>query len=34
VVTALAKGDAEHIITRVHHEVSALTSTFPAPGLT
>jgi glycine hydroxymethyltransferase len=33
VVTALAKGDAEDVITRVHHEVSELTAQFPAPGL-
>lgn len=33
VVTALAKGDAESVITRVHHEVSELTAQFPAPGL-
>jgi glycine hydroxymethyltransferase len=34
VVTALAKGDAEDVVSRVHHEVSALTAQFPAPGLT
>jgi glycine hydroxymethyltransferase len=33
VVTALAKGDAEDVIARVHGEVSALTSRFPTPGL-
>ena len=33
VVTALAKGDAEDVIARVHGEVSALTAGFPAPGL-
>ncbi|MEQ4719890.1 serine hydroxymethyltransferase [Nonomuraea sp. B19D2] len=33
VVTALAKGDAEDVITRVHREVSELTAQFPAPGL-
>ncbi|MFD2350477.1 hypothetical protein ACFSTC_15825 [Nonomuraea ferruginea] len=31
VVTALAKGDAEDVITRVHREVSELTAQFPAP---
>ena len=33
VVTALAKGDAEETIARVHREVSALTAQFPTPGL-
>ncbi|MFC4531820.1 serine hydroxymethyltransferase [Sphaerisporangium dianthi] len=33
VVTALAKGDAEEVIARVHGEVSELTAKFPAPGL-
>ncbi|WP_214320129.1 serine hydroxymethyltransferase [Nonomuraea sediminis] len=33
VVTALSKGDAEDVITRVHGEVSELTARFPAPGL-
>ncbi|GLW07684.1 serine hydroxymethyltransferase [Microtetraspora sp. NBRC 13810] len=33
VVTAVAKDDAEEIVTRVHREVSALTAAFPAPGL-
>ena len=35
VVTALAKDEdeAKHVITRVHGEVSELTSHFPAPGL-
>ncbi|MEV4106211.1 serine hydroxymethyltransferase [Nonomuraea sp. NPDC049695] len=33
VVGALAKGDAEDVITRVHREVSELTAQFPAPGL-
>ncbi|MEV1176351.1 hypothetical protein AB0J09_48980, partial [Nonomuraea sp. NPDC049784] len=33
VVTALAKGDAEDVISRVHREVSELTAQFPAPGL-
>ncbi|GGK72132.1 serine hydroxymethyltransferase [Sphaerisporangium melleum] len=33
VVTALAKDDAEEVITRVHGEVSELTGRFPAPGL-
>jgi glycine hydroxymethyltransferase len=33
VVTAVAKGDAEDVISRVHHEVSELTGKFPAPGL-
>ncbi len=33
VVTALAKGDAEDVIARVHGEVSELTAKFPAPGL-
>jgi glycine hydroxymethyltransferase len=33
VVTALAKGDADDVITRVHNEVSALTAGFPTPGL-
>ncbi|GAA5087650.1 glycine hydroxymethyltransferase [Thermocatellispora tengchongensis] len=34
VVTAVAKGDAEDVITRVHAEVSALTGKYPTPGLT
>ncbi|MEV0229409.1 serine hydroxymethyltransferase [Nonomuraea sp. NPDC050786] len=33
VVSALAKGDAEDVIARVHREVSELTAQFPAPGL-
>ncbi|MFF3668980.1 serine hydroxymethyltransferase [Microtetraspora malaysiensis] len=33
VVTAVAKGDAEDVIARVHNEVSELTAKFPAPGL-
>ncbi|GAA1309193.1 serine hydroxymethyltransferase [Planotetraspora silvatica] len=33
VVTAVAKGDAEDVIGRVHREVSDLTAQFPAPGL-
>ncbi|GAA3260256.1 serine hydroxymethyltransferase [Nonomuraea helvata] len=33
VVGALAKGDAEDVIARVHREVSELTAQFPAPGL-
>ena len=33
VVTALAKGDAEETIARVHREVSELTAQFPTPGL-
>ncbi|GAA3798079.1 serine hydroxymethyltransferase [Sphaerisporangium flaviroseum] len=33
VVTAIAKGDAEDVIARVHGEVSELTAKFPAPGL-
>ncbi len=33
VVTALAKGDADDVIARVHREVSALTAGFPTPGL-
>jgi glycine hydroxymethyltransferase len=33
VVTALAKGDADDVIARVHGEVSELTAKFPAPGL-
>ncbi|KAB8192269.1 serine hydroxymethyltransferase [Nonomuraea phyllanthi] len=33
VVTALAKGDADDVISRVHREVSELTAQFPAPGL-
>ncbi|MFC4590397.1 serine hydroxymethyltransferase [Sphaerisporangium corydalis] len=33
VVTALAKGDADEVISRVHGEVSELTGKFPAPGL-
>ncbi|SDR29856.1 serine hydroxymethyltransferase [Thermostaphylospora chromogena] len=33
VVTALAKGDAEEVITRVRAEVSELTRAFPTPGL-
>ncbi|SDH34643.1 glycine hydroxymethyltransferase [Sinosporangium album] len=33
VVTALAKGDAEDVIARVHSEVSELTAGFPTPGL-
>ncbi|GII80591.1 serine hydroxymethyltransferase [Sphaerisporangium rufum] len=33
VVTALAKGDADEVVARVHGEVSELTAKFPAPGL-
>nr|PZN46245.1 MAG: serine hydroxymethyltransferase [Actinomycetota bacterium] len=33
VITALAKGDAEETIARVHAEVSELTAKFPTPGL-
>ncbi|WP_435824320.1 serine hydroxymethyltransferase [Microbispora amethystogenes] len=33
VVTAVAKGDAEDVIARVHGEVTELTGRFPAPGL-
>ncbi len=33
VVTAIAKGDADEVIARVHGEVSELTGKFPAPGL-
>jgi glycine hydroxymethyltransferase len=33
VVTAVARGDAEDVIGRVHREVSDLTAQFPAPGL-
>ncbi|MFI7628772.1 serine hydroxymethyltransferase [Microbispora rosea] len=33
VVTAVAKGDAEDVIARVHSEVTELTGRFPAPGL-
>ncbi|WP_432923769.1 serine hydroxymethyltransferase [Microbispora sp. CA-135349] len=33
VVTAVAKGDAEDVIARVHGEVTELTSRFPTPGL-
>ncbi|MBP2705668.1 serine hydroxymethyltransferase [Microbispora sp. RL4-1S] len=33
VVTAVAKGDAEDVIGRVHREVTELTGKFPAPGL-
>ena len=32
VVTALAKGDAEDVIARVHHEVSELTASSPPPA--
>ncbi|GGM78299.1 serine hydroxymethyltransferase [Thermopolyspora flexuosa] len=33
VITALAKGDPEETIARVHREVSELTAKFPTPGL-
>jgi glycine hydroxymethyltransferase len=33
VVTALAKGEADDVVGRVHGEVSELTAKFPAPGL-
>ncbi|MCW2877313.1 MAG: glyA [Sphaerisporangium sp.] len=33
VVTALAKGEADDVVARVHGEVSELTAKFPAPGL-
>ncbi|MEV7966886.1 serine hydroxymethyltransferase [Sphaerisporangium sp. NPDC088356] len=33
VVTAIAKGDADDVIARVHGEVSELTGKFPTPGL-